>query len=119
MTLAWRIVEVGDATGSEASEDVRIIRLPRLIVTSANHRIRERVENPRSNFSPALVKVAGILVEEGWQDRASNERTCESVGIRCAEALCIPARPLAISGECIRSLFNSRKRCYSHEGEGI
>src|ERR1700745_1770074 len=119
MTPAWRIVKIRDATGSDASEDVRIIRLPGLIVTSANYRIGECMENPRPNRPVSLVEVTGILFEQGRQDRAFDTCTGGCVGIRCTKALRIPARALAISREGIRSLFNSRKCRYSDECEGI
>src|SRR5215472_5511444 len=97
MTVARRIVEICDAAGSDASENVRIIRLPDLIVTSANYGIGECVQDPRSNRPASLVKVARILSEKRWQDSASNQRAGESVSVGCAEALCVSACALAIS----------------------
>lgn len=71
--LAVGIVEAGDTAGGEIAEDVGVVWLPVSVVAFADDYRRDGVEGAVDDLSFSLVEVAGVLVEEGWQERGTEE----------------------------------------------
>src|ERR1700726_290938 len=102
-----RIVEIGNSARGDAAEDVRVIRLPALVIALADKRIRDGVQDPRMRAPGSLVKIARILFQDRRKNGAADERAYGQVGIRRAVALSVTFRALSISAESVLRLLNS------------
>src|SRR5882672_1382707 len=89
------------------------------VVAFADYGSCQRIENPRSNASGSLVKIARILLQERRQYGIPDKGACNQVGVRGAVALSIPLCALPISTESVCSLLNSRNSCSHAKADGI
>src|SRR5208283_929590 len=72
--IAGWIVRIGKPGRGKAADNCRVIQLPLLVVSLADHRIAERVEKSLLGRARALVEVAWILFQQRWQNRAVDKR---------------------------------------------
>src|SRR5690348_18398913 len=89
------------------------------VVAFTNHRIGNRIQEPRSLTTVSFVEIAGILLKERRQYGASDIRACNKVGVGCAVPLSITLRALSISAEIVLGLLNSRNSAGQSEGDRI
>src|SRR5277367_3025120 len=87
-----RIIGVGDGARGQISPQARIVGLPASVISLADERRREGVECARLLCARTLVKVAGILMQDGRQDGAADHDVSQTVGIVGAETLAISLR---------------------------
>jgi hypothetical protein len=71
--VTLRIVEVRNGAGGEVAEDAGVVRAPMATIATRNECRRNSVEGARADAAFAPVKIAGILVEEGWINSAAKE----------------------------------------------
>src|SRR5208282_1231073 len=108
-----------ETAGSQASQNVRVIRLPVTIVALADEGIGDGVQGARLGGAGALIEIARILFQKGRQDGGADEGAVDGVGITGAEALAVALCALTISGEVILRLLNSGNASDKDDGEGI
>src|ERR1022692_2219569 len=88
--IAGWIVRIGEPGRGKAADNCRVIQLPLLVVSLADHRVPDRVEKSLLGRSRALVEVAWILFQQRWQNRAVDKRAKKNVAVKRAET---PAAP--------------------------
>src|SRR5690348_3415580 len=89
------------------------------VVAFTNHRIGNRIQEPRSLTTVSFVEIAGILPKERRQYGASDIRACNKVSVGGAVPLSITLRALSISAEIVLRLLNSGNSPGHPEGDGI
>src|SRR5664279_2895110 len=83
--IAGWIVRIGEPGRGKAADNCRVIQLPLLVVSLADHRIAEGVEKSLLGRARALVEVAWILFQQRWQNRAVDKRAKKDVAVKRAE----------------------------------
>src|SRR5260370_41753022 len=107
ISIVLGIVKIGEPARGEASGDTRIIRLPTPIVTLTHYGIGERIQEARTLASRSFVELTRILLQDGGQYGAADERAGNDVRVARAEALSVALRALPKSGELILRLFGT------------
>ena len=105
--ITCRIVKIRDAARDKAPDKARVVGLPAPIITFANYRIAEPMQNSRKGASTALVEIARILFQKRWQHSPREEDSGEVGSVSCAEPFRIAFRTLSESRIVIGRPLNS------------
>jgi hypothetical protein len=119
VAVAIGIVETGDASGCEVSQNVGVVWLPVSVVPLADDYGRHGVESTGDDVTPAPVEIPRILMQKRRQQRGAEECRCDAGAISGAVALGITLEAFTVAGEVILSLLNARGDTSGEEGDGI
>src|SRR5579862_3400133 len=96
--IGGRMIAVGrDKSRDCAPADFRIIELRATVVTASNQIAAGSIEGTVHEAALAKLKITGILMQDGRQDRSSHEIFDGAVGESCAVTLPITFGSLAVS----------------------
>src|SRR5215469_2377696 len=73
ITIRTWVVSGGDGISNQTAAHLRIVRLPCPVVSLADKRGQHGVAGPRPLRSRALVIIARVLMEQGWQNGVADQ----------------------------------------------
>ena len=73
VAISFRDVQIRDASRGDVAENAGIVWLPALIVSLTNEGAGDGIQEALALCASSLVEVARVLLEERWQDGASEE----------------------------------------------
>ncbi len=79
--LVGGVIDVGDGSGDEVAEDVGVVGLGLSVVAAADDSGESGVEHTAFDGAGTLAEVAGVLLQEGGQERVADECPVEGVGV--------------------------------------
>ena len=113
------MVEVGDATGGEGSEDEGIVWLRGAVITASEHGAGDSVGKALTGGAGAFVEVARVLVKERRQDGAAQHAAGDGIGIAGAVVFCVALHALAVIVEGVAGLLDAGGNSEGGESDGI
>jgi hypothetical protein len=113
------VVGVCDAACCEVAEDVRVVGLVLAVIAAADEGGGQGVPGSRGDTAGALVEVAWVLMEEGWEDGAADDSAGDGVGQSCAIALSVALDAGAVAGIGAVVVLSAGDACDDEKSCGI
>src|SRR5262249_43340707 len=108
--ICSRVVQVGDCRCRQNSAQGRVVRPQIPIVVPAVKRAQNGVSESRSGCASSLIKIARIVVQQRWQDGATDHDVDKAIGSSYADALAIGVPALSKLGTVARLLGSSDQK---------
>ena len=118
-TVFFRVVEIGEAAGGEASEDAGVIWLPMLVVAFADEEGSDGVKDAGARAAGSFVEVARILFEERGEDGAADEGIGGVVKVIGSEAFGVALCALSVASVVVGGLLDAGGGAGDDDGGGI
>ena len=107
VAILRRVIKVRDAARRQAADDCRIIRLPAAVIAFADHRVGDRVAHALAHRAGSFVKIARVLLQQRWQNRAADKSASDHISVRRAVSPAVSRRALAVSVEIVFRLLHA------------
>src|SRR6202008_3834413 len=109
---------IGDRARGQISAQAGIVWLQTSVISPADERRREGVEQARFIRTCSLVEITRILMQDGGKDGTPNHDIGQTICIGCAETLAIAFRPLLIVVE-FGCLIKASHHGGAEKGNGV
>ena len=119
VAVAIGIVETGETSGCEISQNVGVVWLPVSVVPLADDYSRHGVESTGDDATLAPVEIPRILMQKRRQQCGAEECRCDAGAISGAVALGITLEAFTVAGEVILRLLDASGDTGGEEGDGI
>ena len=119
VTVSGWVVVVGDEAGENSADDTRIAELGFSVVTLADDRTADGVEEARAVGAGAFIEVAWVLLEDGGERNLFNHQTGAEVRVGGAVAFRVALRTLSEAFVRVLRLPASGDNPVDYEGGGV
>ena len=113
------VVGVGDGRSGEVAEDVRVVGLPLAVVALADRDELGGVPDAGFDRAGAFVEVAGVLVEDRWEEGSGEEGADGVVAVSRAVAASVSGGSVAVAGVGVVGLLEAGDGSGHDEGDGV
>src|ERR1700722_18300122 len=105
---APRIIQCGNLSRSQTTQNVGIVGLPVPVITLADERGSDGVERSRADAAGTFIEVARVLMKDGLHDHMPKDDAADVVRILGPETLSVALHPLAKFGIFVAPELESR-----------
>ena len=109
-SIGFRIVEVGNGSAHQITQDVGIIGSPATAIPLAPHGAPRSPKSTGGVTACAPLKIARIFLQNACQYSVAQEIAGEVVGVGGAETLGVSLHPLSVFGKGIFGLIDTGKK---------